>query len=607
MARLTQRYREQEELDFKMKQLTRKVNSILPRAGGAAAMMLAVSVLLAGAVNEASAQNGVVSTSNVGHLGLKVDWMSQLDVGPRGTISGVGLHINENLARRYYEISYGTNREEISENDINAFGEEYGLDGALEQALVRKSVIEAELKARGMEDVEVTISNPVEAEDGSVSYVPSSLPKSTMYATTSRGLVAAIDADSGRTLWSTFVGNPRYLTTGPGYSDDYVAVCNGSRVYCLEAQTGKLLWDVESDGSPADAPSIGKHFVFVVLTNGRMQALPLNRDGIGGRTYIGSGLGTAAPLITERSVSWPTELGHYSVVPLTTQQRTIIENVGVFEAESIAYRLRADGAILSGGTAADGNLYVTSVDGFVYAVEERTGAIQWEFSTGNRIERSAWPYRGNLYLVTASNMLYKLNATNGTKAEGWEEPVEGISRFLGASGENLFVQDTNGGLVVLDELSGNQSGAADLQGVDFTLQNVQTNRIYLGNSNGLIQCVREVSSPTPVFHLNEIPMTAVAEAEMDTPDDEGVNSAPQQSDDPFSRMDSGNNPFGGSPAGGNNNPFGGGGSSTPAGNNNPFGGGAPAGGDNPFGGGAPASGGNNPFGGGSNDNPFGGG
>ncbi len=527
---------------------------------------------------------GVVSSAAVSHLGLTVDWTTQLEIGTLGEVAGMVLQVNEDNATNYFEVNYGSGREVISESDLDAFGNQFGVEGAREFAEIRKEVIEAELKSRQKDDIEVSIRQYA-------------LPESIIYASVTRGLVTAINADTGKVIWKNRIGDPGYTTTGVGANEKYVVVCNGSKVYCLEATTGRELWSVQAAGSPAAAPNVSGSAVFLALTNGRLEVIPLDGNGILSESFFGQGLGTAQPLVTRNSASWPTADGFYSVVLLSTRKRLTPlkdkdgnavedhdEHFGEIRPTAIAYRLRAGGELVSSGSAARGLLFVTSIDGFVYAVREKEGTVAWEFSTGDRLEQSAFPNGNDLYFVTTSNHLFKMDITRGLKSEGWEVPVAGISRFLGISGDKVFALDELENIVVLDSATGTGFGIARIGGIDMSMQNTQTNRLYLGNRKGLIQCVRESSSPIPVFHSGAGEQLAAAPGmgEGMNPDDalnEGAVAEPDEFDAPDTSA--GDSPFG-------------------APGSNPFGAQKPA----PAGGGGASD---NPFGGGASDNPFGGG
>ena len=57
------------------------------------------------------------------------------------------------------------------------------------------------------------------------------LPETTLFVQTNRGVVQAIDAQTGQTLWVSDVGNRNYLAMAPAASDSCVAALNLSLIH----------------------------------------------------------------------------------------------------------------------------------------------------------------------------------------------------------------------------------------------------------------------------------------------------------------------------------------------------------------------------------------
>ncbi len=556
--------------------------------------------------------------------GLRVEWFTQVASGVRASIIDMYMNVNENKTTTFYELSFGRGREVVSEKDFDAFGEPRGIEGAQEHAELRQEIIKKELEARGFEDTEVTIQKYT-------------LPESSLYTLTSDGLVTAIDADTGNVRWSIQVGTHTYPSIGIGANNAHVAAINGSHLYCLEAATGKIMFLSKCDSTASSSPALSDEYVYVPLSNGRMQVFSIEGRGLVSQSYIGSGRALSRPLVTEKSVSWSTTAGHLNVamhkqrilpsrkrppsIEEETKQKSAAEiavdkaieeiklRVRVRESiGGISYRLKANDEFVSAATYKSGLLFVSSVDGFVYAIDEAKGVIIWQFATGDEIETSPIPIGNDLYVVTTGNKLHKLDAQIGGPAEGWSEPVPKIREYIGAGKDKLYVKDTKGNLVVLGQDRGQRLGQVAARGLNLSYQNTLSDRIYVGNKSGMIQCLREASSKIPYFHSADF----LADMDDKAKAGEGPEKAMEvDEDDPFAGFDTGDadkvqpvdaadNPFGGGAADktDDQNPFGG--AVKPADkpadksddDSNPFGGGGDdksgdksSDDDNPFGGG----------------------
>ena len=512
---------------------------------------------LANAPQQATANDGFITDATASSAGLKVEWFSQVGVGAAGKLIDWQLSIDENQSTTYFVVTSGRRREVIAQNDLNAFGVPFGIEKAQAYANERKEIIDLENKIRGRKDAKVTVT----------SYT---LPKSTIYVLSSDGNVTALDADTGRKRWTQLVGNTRLPSIGLGASKKYVAVVNGSRVYCLDSETGRVLWNRRCKFAVGASPACSDEFVFVPLTNGRLESFPIETEGVGSVAFVAKGEGTARPLVTEKTVSWPTYAGHLNVAPKDSRR-------------AVSYRLKTADSIVASPTFKDGILFTSSLDGFVYGVEEENGRLLWEVSTGAGISGSPIPYGNSVFVVSDDHQLYKIDAKTGQYSKGWERPRPGIKSFVGITADQFFCLDRAGNLVGIDKTSGAETTSLPTGAIDLILPNFQTDRMFFGTRSGYIQCVRQLSSLRPKLVGGDTEEVAVSGE--DAGDDAEAD------------------------------PFGGAGNATgdDAGESNPFGDSADMGDDesNPFGDSSDDDSGDddsNPFGDDSSDddsNPFG--
>lgn len=523
------------------------------------AILLTTTLLLPAA----TAQDGRISTVDAARAGLKVEWTTQVDVtGVGGKIVDIQLNVNEDRSRTFFAIEYGNQREVISEFDIGPFGvpfgtnpdiakmdpkfrekiekmiaqhsdsfieEETGIDedtvAAIRQEIIDR-VAEAEEFATNRQQQLIAMMD-LQGRDVEVKLNKYTLPESTVYVTTTTGFVQAIDADTGLTRWSVTIGNRKYPTIGLGASDEHVAVINGSSVYCLDANNGRQLWDRRCRGSVGSSPMVSGKFIFVPLVNGRLEAFPIENDGIGAESYVSIGRARSRPLVTEDSVCWATDEGYFTVASND-------------QVSSPHYRLRADSSIVASGTTLDGRLFVASTDGFTYAIKEISGGLLWQFSTGQRVTHSPIPIGNYVYLITDEHKMFKLFAHDGGAVQGWEDPVEDVTRFVGATRDKIYVQNKIGQIVALNQTNGKKVGMISSMSTDLILPNYQSDRLYVGNGSGSVQCLREQGSEVPYFHADEV--TEIVDNQGDVKPDAGVGEpvteeGDAETKDPFAAFD----------------------------------------------------------------------
>ena len=234
---------------------------------------------------QATAEEGMASDALVHKAGLTVDWFTQSGIGARGEIVDWDLNINENNSTTYYVVEAGNVREVISERSLNAFGQPFGKDGAIEYIDIRKEVLTAELKNSGATDTEITVDQYT-------------LPQSTIYLITTEGLASAIDADNGTTLWTTQLGNSEAPAVGIGANNQYVAGAIGSKIYLLDPANGKVLWTRRCKAAISGPPAVSDEFVYIPLLDGRVEGMPIEDESWRSFAFVARGAGLSRPLIT---------------------------------------------------------------------------------------------------------------------------------------------------------------------------------------------------------------------------------------------------------------------------------------------------------------------
>ncbi|MEM9410108.1 MAG: PQQ-binding-like beta-propeller repeat protein [Planctomycetota bacterium] len=463
--------------------------------------------------------DSIANGSSLERAGLTNEWFTQIEVGARSKIVNLEINVNEDKTTRYYLVEYGNVVERISQFDLNAFGKEYGIEGAEKYAATRKEIVTAELAAQGRKDISVTIR-------------PISLPKTTIFAATSRGKVTAIDADTGKQRWQTKIGNPKYLTSGVGASKNHVAVVNGSTVYCLTADGGRILWSRDCDQAPSAAPAVGENNIYVPMINGRLEVFPIDQKVLT-RSFVSFGPSVAAPLLTDKTVSWATRDGFYAVAP--------------YNAQTIQFRLDSGGRFAAGGIGFDGKIFVPTTSGSVFALDEKNGSILWEYSTGDRITQKPFVKAGEVYLISAENRMFKFDTNTGRPSDDWEKPVEGVAQFVATSRERIYALDFVGQIIAIDPKTGKKVSTVLGSNVSLIVPNTETDRLYVGTESGIIRCLRETSNTYPIFHANDqegmVDANQTPTMPEETDSDDPIDDPFAAESDPFASDDGESDPF----------------------------------------------------------------
>ena len=101
-----------------------------------------------------------------------------------------------------------------------------------------------------------------------------------------------------------------------------------------------------------------------------------------------------------------------------------------------------------------------------------------------------------VYVTTELGTMYCLAIKTGKNL--WS--TQNVGQFVAAGKSRLYVADRVGRLLVLDAGSGQRLGAIPAENATIKLANSDTDRIYLANDGGLIQCLREIEQTEPLMH-----------------------------------------------------------------------------------------------------------
>jgi outer membrane protein assembly factor BamB len=407
-------------------------------------------------------------------LGLERMWVTQADVDAgRGRLVHLTQYVSSTKAVTIHVIHYDGGRYMTSERELDRFGQVIGPETAKKNAQVKFNDL-TDLKRNPKQET-ITV------------------PQITLYVVTDSGVVQAIDSETGRTLWKVGVGEPRYPVEAVGASDELVAAINGSDLYLLNAANGEFVLKRRLVGAPGAGPVITSNLVFVPMINGNIEAYRIPVEGImtpdqarvvAPSIYRSQGRAMWQPVYTGTHVAWPTDRGHLYVTS-ATQNR-------------INFRLEANDAISSSAAVmAPGRLVVSSVDGFVYCLQELNGTVLWRFSSGEPILDSPVVYGDTVYAVTTDNNLFAIDGEIGH--ERWT--ASGMTKVVGASQDRVYCINRTRDLVALDRKSGSHLGSIPAFAIDLPYVNKETDRILLANSKGVIQCFREVQQEFPLIHI----------------------------------------------------------------------------------------------------------
>jgi hypothetical protein len=200
------------------------------------------------------------------------------------------LHVSNTRATVYFEIFVGDNlRRSLASLDRDALGNPLGYERAKELADLQREIVEQEVVAsladKNMpqaEFAELAMSTSPEAVQKRREFLEKANqkvevrkyvePRMTLYLLNGQNVLQAFDAESGEVRWSTQVGPRNGYSMGIAANDAMAAVVVGQRVFCLDADQGRILWSHMCDAPVSAGPAMSHTDIFVPLMDGRLES-----------------------------------------------------------------------------------------------------------------------------------------------------------------------------------------------------------------------------------------------------------------------------------------------------------------------------------------------
>lgn len=274
---------------------------------------------------------------------------------------------------------------------------------------------------------------------------------SAVYAADRKGLVKALELDSGKEIWSVDLSkrtgflsaNLSALLSG-GLTIDGDKIFIGTErgtVIALNKEDGQVVWDVEVAGEALSKPTVSNDLVMIHTSNGQLQALDVNSGEIKWTVNMDtpslSLRGESAPAVAFGAAIVGGDNGRVSAVLLSQGQLIWQQRISQVTSSTEIGRLND---VDMSPIIDDGKVYAIAYNGTLAALDMRSGQILWKRELGsvNNMVLSG----ENLYLVDENDRVLSVRKSDGVTLWTQEELLN-----RGLSAPEMY----NGYLVVGDK------------------------------------------------------------------------------------------------------------------------------------------------------------
>ncbi len=353
-----------------------------------------------------------------------------------------------------------------------------------------------------------------------------------VYVQSSNGSLTAFDAENGTRKWTVQVGPPGRTPFPASTNGSVVVVVAAAKIYGINKFTGHILWAVKTPGSAATAAAVDEKEFYVGTTDGSVYAFSfavVEYYGRNGRLpgsfnpetrEITSPIGPTpsthtwmwryrtgrpiehTPTLSSLMVLFGDKLGQVYGISKGTRQE---------QGGKLRFQYQSGHGIVGRIIAEGNNVFVPTTENRLVAANVPTGSALWNFAAGNQILGDPKYIADRLYFVSEGEGLFALNTADGshvpTPTGKWWVP--GATKFLGITPSLVLASGAQNNVVAVDRKTAQPRGQLRMD--DFTIRatNDLNDRIYMISEQGLVLCLREPGSETPVFYrnLDQAPIT----------------------------------------------------------------------------------------------------
>ncbi len=235
----------------------------------------------------------------------------------------------------------------------------------------------------------------------------------TVYIGSLSGDFFAIDAKTGQIRWQTKMQGEIYGSANWARKPETeeITIMVGSydtRMYCFQAETGKLIWTYETDyyinGSPA---TDGVHVVFGGCDE-HLHIVTVADGSRYGAVWAGSYIAGSAALVDHRAY-----VGHYNnkLVCIDIPEKRI-----VWEYED----KEGGGEFFSSPAVGMDRILIGSRDGMLHCIDRKTGQNVWTFKTRDEVDSSPVIVGDRVVVGSTDGRLYIVKLETGDMIWSYE-------------------------------------------------------------------------------------------------------------------------------------------------------------------------------------------
>ena len=278
------------------------------------------------------------------------------------------------------------------------------------------------------------------------------------------GYLSAVDRTDGSLRWRFPTSKEVIGAAAVDGQRAYFGSTNYS-LYAVDLATGRTVWEVPTHDRVKGTPALVDGVVYAGSYDGHVYAVAADNHQLLWQFPADAAAG--GPAIA----AVPAATG---VAPRIVPTAATAPAVPAPKAFSYA-RLLADAGVL----------YAGNLDGGLYALDAKTGALRWRFASGDGITSSPLLDHGVLYFGSNDHRVYALSNLGATPSVGWTfQTGDQVNAGPLLVGSTLFVGGTDHVFYALDAATGKKRWSAQLAGPVYGRAAAYRNLVFVGAGAG---------------------------------------------------------------------------------------------------------------------------
>lgn len=218
--------------------------------------------------------------------------------------------------------------------------------------------------------------------------------------------IRSYDAAKGKYVWRKNLGIFESPLTVSG--DKLFAANRSGTVYCINKNTGEVIWSFEADSEIFSGLLVTGNMVYTGSLNGVITSVDYDTGEKIWEYDTGQKL-RATPSSDGSRIFWGTLNNNMIALDARSGQKL--------------WQFKTDGAIFTTPSVTGQSITFGCNDGVVYSLDPITGNEKWRFNVGTVVNTSCITVGSRIFFGALNRIIYALDSTDGTQV--WEYPVEG--------------------------------------------------------------------------------------------------------------------------------------------------------------------------------------